>query len=151
MDPRRGRLVLGGVHKPWVSVSCVPEMGGTAESWPRGSKEGAGTAWFQTVQSGPVLPERSPEPRCSIFFTALGFLICLVIKFPGLQQVRRGCCSWKQAQGPGEAMESSSRREASAGREEPWKGQASCLSGTAALAPAIVHSGPVQRISESRN
>lgn len=88
-----------------------------------------GQRGFRRFRAGPVLPESSPEPRCSIFFTAL--------KFPGLQQGRRGCCSWKQAQGPGEAMESSSSREASASREEPWKGQASCLSGTAALALAI--------------
>lgn len=37
-----------------------------------------------------------------VFFTVFRFLIRLVIRFPDLQQSRRGRCSWKQAQAPQE-------------------------------------------------
>lgn len=95
---------------------------------------------FRQFRVGPPLPESSPEPHCLIFFTVLGFLIHLVIKFPGLQQIRRGCCSWKQAPGPGEATSKAAAAAAEKPQQEErsgGRGQASCLSGTAALAPAI--------------
>lgn len=71
-----------------------------------------------------VLPESSPEPPYSVFFTVVRFLIRVLIKFPGWQQVRRSCRFWHPARvmrsdfgrSSREAMRSQRSRERGSGR-----------------------------------